>query len=171
LARMILVNVVVEGIFFTGSFAAITWIHSFYNKMSGLALANEWISRDEGMHTEFGIMLYNKYIVNKLPETLVYEIIREAVEIESDFMSAALPTGLLGMNAELMAQYIQFVADQLLVNLNYKKIYNSQNPFGFMNKQSTSVRSGDFFIKTVSDYAKSSYDKPIDAKLDFGEEF
>lgn len=173
LARQLFINIIMEGVFFSGSFCAIFWIYSQYKKMPGLAKANEFISRDEGSHTEFGIYLYNNHIVNKLTQGEVEEILAEAVEIEADFIRAALPAGLLGMNAALMTQYIKFVGDQLLVQLNYKKIFHVKNPFPFMEKQSTSVRIPDFFMDhNVSEYGHHAAAlQPNDMKLDFSDNF
>jgi ribonucleoside-diphosphate reductase beta chain len=173
LAKQILINTIMEGIFFSGSFCAIFWIYSTMRKLPGLAKANEFISRDEGMHTEFGIHLYRNKIKNRLPQKEVFEIVAEAVEVEAEFIRSALPKGLLGMNAELMTQYIQFVADQLLVQLGYQTYFKSTNPFPFMNKQSTSVRIPDFFMdQAVSEYGHHSAGSKVeDNTLDFSEDF
>jgi ribonucleoside-diphosphate reductase subunit M2 len=120
----------VEGIFFSSSFASIYWIKK-RGLMPGLTFSNELISRDEALHTEFAILLYNK-LNKKINKKRVYEIIQEAVEIEKEFITEALPCRLIGMNGRLMCQYIEFVADRLSVQLGYDKIYNSSNPFDFM---------------------------------------
>lgn len=153
LARQILINLIMEGLFFQGSFCIIFWINHQYGKLPGLTKANEFISRDEGMHTDFGIGLYNKKIKNRLSQTTVHQIMNEAVEMEIEFMNEALPVGLLNMNINLMSEYIKFVADKLLTDLQYEKMYFTKNPFGFMDKQSVSIRISDFFIdQNVSEY-------------------
>lgn len=168
LAQVILANAIMEGVFFSGSFCAIFWINHFYHgTLPGLAKANEWISRDEGMHTNYAILLYRKYIVNHLSEFIVHQMFQEAVDIEGAFISDALPSNLKGMNATLMHQYIKFVADGLLVDLGYKRIYNVSNPFEFMSKQSISVRIPDFFI----DQSVSEYGLKHDDGLNFSEDF
>jgi ribonucleotide reductase beta subunit family protein with ferritin-like domain len=168
LAQVILANCIMEGLFFSGSFAAIFWVNHYYKgSLPGLALANEWISRDEGLHTDFAILLYRKYISNKLAESTVHQMFREAVDVETNFINTSLPTGLRGMNAALMTQYIQFVADQLLQDLGYTPIFGESNPFDFMDKQSVSVRIADFFIKSnLTEYAM-----PSASSLAFDENF
>ncbi|HPQ21891.1 MAG TPA: ribonucleotide-diphosphate reductase subunit beta, partial [Saprospiraceae bacterium] len=118
----------VEGIFFSGSFCSIFWLKK-RGLMPGLTFSNELISRDEGMHCDFACLLYNNHIVNKLSKDTVKEIIMDAVEIEKYFVSDALPVNLIGMNADLMCQYIEFVADRLLASLAVSKVYNVENPF------------------------------------------
>ena len=122
--------------------------------MPGLTFSNELISRDEGQHCDFACLLYNKFIQNKLPKLQVEEIIRDAVSIEKEFVSDALPVKLIGMNADLMCQYIEFVADRLLVSLGNEKIYNVENPFPFMEMISLSGKIN-FFEKRVGEYKKS----------------
>ncbi|MBP6794458.1 MAG: ribonucleotide-diphosphate reductase subunit beta [Saprospiraceae bacterium] len=143
----------VEGIFFSGSFCSIFWLKK-RGLMPGLTFSNELISRDEGQHCDFACLLYNKYIQNKLPKLQVEEIIRDAVSIEKEFVSDALPVKLIGMNADLMCQYIEFVADRLLVSLGNEKIYNVENPFPFMEMISLSGKTN-FFEKRVGEYKKS----------------
>ena len=121
----------VEGIFFSGSFCSIFWLKK-RGLMPGLCFSNELISRDEGMHCDFACMIYTDHLQNKLPEETVKDIIINAVEIEKEFVTDALPVNLIGMNAELMCQYIEFVADRLLMELGCDKIYNAKNPFDFM---------------------------------------
>ena len=121
--------------------------------MPGLTFSNELISRDEGLHRDFACMLYTDHIQNKMPESAVYDIIRNAVEIEQEFVSEALPVSLIGMNAELMKQYIAFVADHLLVTLGLKKIYNVTNPFDFMDMISLQGKTN-FFEKRVGEYQR-----------------
>mmetsp|Transcript_36683 Transcript_36683/g.60420 ORF Transcript_36683/g.60420 Transcript_36683/m.60420 type:complete len:388 (+) Transcript_36683:37-1200(+) len=142
----------VEGIFFSGSFCAIFWMKK-RGLMPGLCFSNELISRDEGLHTDFACMLYNK-MVNKLPNERIIEIIADAVEIESEFISDALPVELIGMNSGLMTQYLKFVADRLLVALNVPKHYNVTNPFDWMDLISLSGKTN-FFEKRVGEYSIS----------------
>jgi len=142
----------VEGIFFSGSFCSIFWLKK-RGLMPGLSFSNELISRDEGLHCDFACMLYSQ-LVNKLPEQTVKDIIANAVEYEKEFVSDALPVKLIGMNAELMCQYIEFCADRLLVALGVGKIYNAKNPFDFMEMISLQGKTN-FFEKRVSEYQKS----------------
>ncbi|MBB6609982.1 ribonucleotide-diphosphate reductase subunit beta [Pontibacter sp. Tf4] len=142
----------VEGIFFSGSFCSIFWLKK-RGLMPGLTFSNELISRDEGVHCDFACLLYSM-LVNKLPEERVHEIIRDAVSIEQEFVTDSLPVDLIGMNAKLMSQYIEFVADRLLVDLGYSKIYNSTNPFDFMEMISLQGKTN-FFEKRVGDYQKA----------------
>ncbi|MFI5450750.1 ribonucleoside-diphosphate reductase small subunit [Pedobacter sp. UC225_61] len=142
----------VEGIFFSGSFCSIFWLKK-RGLMPGLTFSNELISRDEGMHCEFACLLYSM-LENKLSEKQVHDIIRDAVEIEKEFITDALPVALIGMNAKLMSQYIEFVADRWISELGYKKIYNASNPFDFMEMISLQGKTN-FFEKRVGDYQKS----------------
>lgn len=142
----------VEGIFFSGSFCSIFWLKK-RGLMPGLTFSNELISRDEGMHCEFACLLY-RMLQNKLSEETVQGIIRDAVEIEKEFITDALPVALIGMNAKLMSQYIEFVADRWLVELGYSKIYHATNPFDFMEMISLQGKTN-FFEKRVGDYQKS----------------
>ena len=142
----------VEGIFFSGSFCSIFWLKK-RGLMPGLTFSNELISRDEGLHTDFACLLY-KHLENKLDTKVVQDIIREAVEYEKEFISVALPVSLIGMNADLMNQYIQFVADRLLVQLGCDKVYNSTNPFDFMDMISLQGKTN-FFEKRVAEYQKA----------------
>ena len=152
---------VVEGIFFSSSFAAIYWIKK-RGLMPGLTLSNEFISRDEAMHCEFAILIYKK-LQKKLTKKRVYEIVREAVEIEKEFITDAIPCRLIGMNTKLMQQYIEFVADRMLLQLGYDKIYSVGNPFDFMELISIESKVN-FFERTNSEYslANKSVDKNID---------
>lgn len=143
----------VEGIFFSGSFCSIYWLKK-RGLMPGLTFSNELISRDEGMHCDFACMIYNQHIENKLPKETVRAIIADAVAIEKEFVSDALPVNLIGMNAELMCQYIEFVADRLLSSLGNEKIYNAENPFPWMDMISIQGKTN-FFEKRVGDYKKS----------------
>jgi ribonucleotide reductase beta subunit family protein with ferritin-like domain len=150
----------IEGIFFSSSFASIYWIKK-RGLMPGLTFSNELISRDEALHTEFAILLYNK-LVKKLNKKRIYEIIQEAVEIEKEFITEAIPCRMIGMNAVLMKQYIEFVADRLIVQLGYDKIYNAANPFDFMELISIESKVN-FFERTNAEYAlaNKSIDKDI----------
>jgi ribonucleotide reductase beta subunit family protein with ferritin-like domain len=143
----------VEGIFFSGSFCSIYWLKK-RGLMPGLTFSNELIARDEGMHTDFAVLLFSK--LNKKPKKKrVYEIIKDAVSIEKDFICDALPCKLIGMNGKLMKQYIEFVADRLIVQLGYEKIWNTENPFDFMEMISMDGKTN-FFEKRVADYSLSS---------------
>jgi ribonucleoside-diphosphate reductase beta chain len=144
----------VEGIFFSGSFCSIFWLKK-RGLMPGLAFSNELISRDEGLHCDFACLLYTQHLVNKLPSSQVAEIIQEAVEIEKEFIIDALPVKLIGMNSDLMSQYIEFVADRLLVELGNEKIYHATNPFDFMEMISIQGKSN-FFERRVGEYQKAS---------------
>lgn len=143
----------VEGIFFSGSFCSIYWLKK-RGLMPGLTFSNELISRDEGMHCDFACLLYNNHIEQKLDDGVITKIIMDAVEIEKEFVSDALPVSLIGMNAELMCQYIEFVADRLLVQLGEPKAYNADNPFDWMDLISIQGKTN-FFEKRVGDYRKS----------------
>ena len=142
----------VEGIFFSGSFCSIFWLKK-RGLMPGLTFSNELISRDEGLHCDFACLLYG-YLQNKLPEARVQSIIADAVRIEQEFVTDALPVSLIGMNAKNMAQYIEFVADRLLVSLGCAKIYNTANPFDFMEMISVQGKTN-FFEKRVAEYQKA----------------
>ena len=143
----------VEGIFFSGSFCSIFWLKK-RGLMPGLSFSNELISRDEGLHCDFACLLYTDHINNQLPQERIYEIILDAVEIEKEFVTVALPVSLIGMNAEMMCQYIDFVADRLLVSLGCEKHYNATNPFDFMEMISLQGKTN-FFEKRVAEYQKS----------------
>ncbi len=159
----------VEGIFFSGAFCSIFWLKQ-RGLMPGLTLSNEFIARDEGLHTEFACLLYSK-IVNRLPKQKVHTLIREAVKIEKKFITKSLPCELIGMNAKLMAQYIEFVADRLCIQLGYPKIYHSSNPFDFMERISLENKDN-FFEKRVSTYAKAAAGKNAeDMKFATNEDF
>ena len=140
----------VEGIFFSGSFCAIFWLKDRGKMVKALGKSNELISRDEGLHTDFAVLLYG-YIQKKLSQERIEEIIREAVEIEENFICESLPCRLIGMNRELMREYIQFVADRLITQLVYNKIYNSKNPFQFMEALSLDGKTN-FFEQRVTEY-------------------
>jgi len=142
----------IEGIFFSGSFCAIFWLKK-RNLMPGLTFSNELISRDEGLHRDFACLLY-KHLNNSLDASVVHEIVREAVEIEKEFVCESLPVSLIGMNKELMSQYIEFVADHLLATLGLEKLYNKSNPFDWMELISLQGKTN-FFEKRVADYQKA----------------
>jgi len=156
----------VEGIFFSGAFCSIYWLKK-RGLMPGLTFSNELISRDEALHCEFAVLLYSK-LQKKVDKNRVYEIIKEAVEIESEFICEALPCRLIGMNSELMTQYIQFVADRLVVQLGYKKIYNVTNCFDWMELISLEGKTN-FFERTVSEYSLAN--KQSDNAFEFNEDF
>jgi ribonucleoside-diphosphate reductase beta chain len=143
----------VEGIFFSGSFCSIFWLKK-RGLMPGLSFSNELISRDEGMHCDFACLLYNNHIVNRLAPEIVKDIIMDAVAIEKDFVSDALPVKLIGMNSDLMCQYIEYVADRLLISLGQPKVYNAENPFQWMELISIAGKTN-FFEKRVGDYQKA----------------
>jgi ribonucleotide reductase beta subunit family protein with ferritin-like domain len=166
-AKRLVAFAIIEGIFFSSSFACIYWIKK-RGLMPGLTFSNELISRDEALHTEFAVLLYSK-IVKKLPKKKIVEIIQEAVEIEKEFITEAIPCRMIGMNAKLMKQYIEFVADRLSLQLGYDKIYNSSNPFDFMELISVESKVN-FFERTNSEYAlaNKSIDKDI---FEFNAEF
>ena len=142
----------VEGIHFSGSFCAIYWLKK-RNLMKGLTFSNELISRDEGLHRDFACMLHNK-LVHQVPEMVALDIITEAVEIEKDFVTNALPVNLIGMNAKQMCEYIEFVADHLLTTLNFQKHYNTPNPFTWMEAISMQGKTN-FFERRVGEYQKA----------------
>ncbi len=143
----------VEGIFFSGSFCSIFWLKK-RGLMPGLSFSNELISRDEGMHCDFACLLYNNHLVERLNPDVVRDIIMDAVAIEKEFVSDALPVKLIGMNAEMMCQYIEFVADRLLTSLGVGKVYNAENPFQWMELISITGKTN-FFEKRVGDYQKA----------------
>ena len=152
-AERLIAFAAVEGIFFSGSFCSIFWLKK-RGLMPGLTFSNELISRDEGMHCDFACLLYNEHIQNKLDKSLIQGMITDAVEIEKEFVSDALPVGLIGMNSDLMCQYIEFVADRLLESLGNDKVYNVENPFPWMELISLQGKTN-FFEKRVGDYQKS----------------
>jgi ribonucleoside-diphosphate reductase beta chain len=152
-AHRLVAFAIVEGVFFSGSFCAIFWLKD-QGKMPGLTFSNELISRDEGLHTDFACLLYRKYITNKLSQDEINAIFIEAVNIEIGFITESLPCELLGMNSKLMVQYIKFVADRLMVQLGHQKIYNTTNPFSFMELISLNTKTN-FFEKKVAEYAKA----------------
>ena len=159
-ATRLLAFACIEGIFFSGAFCSIFWLKK-RGKMPGLTFSNELISRDEALHTEFAIMLYKK-LTKKLSKKKVIEIIKEAVDIEKEFICDALPCRLISMNSKLMSEYIEFVADRLIVQLGYDAIYNTPNPFDFMELISIEGKTN-FFEKRVGEYALAN--KTKDSKV------
>jgi ribonucleoside-diphosphate reductase subunit M2 len=157
----------VEGIFFSGAFCSIFWLKK-RGLMPGLTFSNELISRDEALHCEFAVLLYSN-LLKKMDKSRIHEIIKEAVEIETEFICEALPCKLIGMNSQMMTQYIQFVADRLCVQLGYKKIYNVVNPFDWMELISLEGKTN-FFEKRVGDYALANKTQSKEA-FDFTEDF
>lgn len=152
--RRLLVGALAEGIFFSGPFCVIFWLKKQNKLISGLGTSNELISRDEGMHVEFAVLLYTTMIANPLPEEEVYQLVDEAVKLECEFVHEALPIEMLGMNAQLMDQYIRFIADRFLVSLGLGKKYKDPCPFEWMETISLQGKSN-FFEKRVSEYQKA----------------
>ncbi|MGJ8660947.1 MAG: ribonucleotide-diphosphate reductase subunit beta [Bacteroidota bacterium] len=152
-AERLIAFAAVEGIFFSGSFCSIFWLKK-RGLMPGLAFSNELISRDEGLHCDFACLLYNDHVVNKLSKDKIKEIILDAVEIEKEFVTDALPVRLIGMNSESMGQYIEFVADRLLNELGCEKEFDAVNPFDFMDMISIQGKTN-FFEKRVAEYQKA----------------
>ena len=141
---------IVEGVFFSGSFCAIFWLKSKGKMVKSLGKSNELIARDEGMHTDFAVLLYSK-LINKLDKEVIYDIIKEAVNIEKEFICDSLKCKLIGMNSDLMSEDMEFVADRLLTQLGYDKYYNKSNPFGFMNSMNLDGKTN-FFEQRVTEY-------------------
>lgn len=152
-AQRLLAFAIVEGVFFSGAFCSIFWLKE-RGLMPGLSFSNELISRDEGMHVEFAVLLYSK-LKGRLEQDIVHSIVKEAVEVEKNFILESIPCSMLGMNVELMSVYIEFVADRLLTQLEYDKIWNSANPFPFMERISIETKSN-FFESRVSQYSKAN---------------
>ena len=168
-AERLIAFATVEGIFFSGSFAAIFWLKK-RGLMPGLTFSNELISRDEGLHCDFACALF-RHVDEKPAESRVHEIVRDAVSIEQEFLTEALPVALIGMNNGLMKQYIEFVADRLLNELGYSKIYHQENPFDFMDQISLAGKTN-FFEKRVGEYQKSGVmNKPEELKFDLEADF
>jgi len=157
----------VEGIFFSGAFCSIFWLKK-RGLMPGLTFSNELISRDEALHCEFAILLYSK-MIKKIGKTRIHEIIKEAVEIETEFICEALPCRLIGMNSQMMTQYIQYVADRLCVQLGYDKIYNVTNSCDFMEAISLESKTN-FFEKRVGEYALANKSN-TDIAFEFTDDF
>tara|TARA_Y100000310_G_C20624216_1_gene784976 strand:- start:793 stop:1719 length:927 start_codon:yes stop_codon:yes gene_type:complete len=151
-ATRLLAFACVEGIFFSGSFCSIFWLKK-RKMMPGLILSNDFISRDEGLHVDMAVTMYRR-IQNRLSQELVHHIVKEAVDFEKEFIIESIPCSLIGMNSNLMSQYIEFVADRLLVQFGYPKLYNSENPFDFMEFISMDNKTN-FFEERVSEYSKA----------------
>ncbi len=168
-AERLIAFAAVEGIFFSGSFCSIFWLKK-RGLMPGLTFSNELISRDEGLHCDFACHLYNNHIENKLPEGRIEEIILSALEIEKEFILEALPVRLIGMNADLMEQYLEFVTDRLLDSLGIEKKFNTENPFDFMQNIALQGKTN-FFEKRVAEYQKAGVNTDEGEDLDsaFGE--
>ncbi|MBF4517421.1 ribonucleotide-diphosphate reductase subunit beta [Flavobacterium sp. ANB] len=152
-AERLIAFAAVEGIFFSGAFCSIYWLKK-RGLMPGLTFSNELISRDEGVHCDFAVHLHNHHLVNKVPKDRIKEIIVDALNIEREFVTESLPVSLIGMNATLMTQYLEFVADRLLVELGCDRVYGSANPFDFMDMISLQGKTN-FFEKRVAEYQKS----------------
>ncbi|MEX0274179.1 MAG: ribonucleotide-diphosphate reductase subunit beta [Flavobacteriaceae bacterium] len=163
----------VEGIFFSGAFCSIFWLKK-RGLMPGLTFSNELISRDEGMHCDFAVHLHNNHLINQVPKERITSILTNALDIEREFITESLPVSLIGMNAKLMTQYLEFVTDRLLVELGCEKVYNSTNPFDFMDMISLQGKTN-FFEKRVSEYQKAGVlnkDQDKDAqKISFDADF
>ena len=161
---------VVEGIFFSASFASIFWLKSRNKMTKALGKSNELISRDEGLHTQFAVLIY-EHLNNKASQEIVHEIFREAVDIEIEFITDSIPCRMINMNSDLMSQYIKYVADRLLVQLGFDKIYNCDNPFDFMKSFSLENKSNFFELKTT-EYQHASTAKPLgEESWDFATDF
>jgi len=158
----------VEGIFFSGSFCALYWLKK-RGLMPGLTFSNELISRDEGLHTDFACLLYKKS-VNQIDEVTMEEIVRSAVDCEKFFICESLPVDLIGMNSKMMGDYIEFVADRLLHSLGHKKLYNTVNPFDWMEMISLQGKTN-FFERRVGEYAKAGVMSGLDDKNGGGDMF
>jgi ribonucleoside-diphosphate reductase beta chain len=173
-AERLIAFAAVEGIFFSGSFCSIFWLKK-RGLMPGLTFSNELISRDEGLHCDFAVHLHNNHLVNQVSEERIKEIILNALDIEREFITESLPVRLIGMNSDLMAQYLEFVTDRLLTELNCSKEFNATNPFDFMEMISLQGKTN-FFEKRVAEYQKAGVmqDKKDDASnraLSFDDDF
>ena len=170
-AERLIAFAAVEGIFFSGAFCSIFWLKK-RGLMPGLTFSNELISRDEGMHCDFAVHLHNKHLVNKVSKERILEIIVDALNIEREFITESLPASLIGMNSNLMTQYLEFVTDRLLLELECEKEYNTANPFDFMDMISLQGKTN-FFEKRVGDYQKAGVmDQDKDnSKISFDADF
>ncbi|MEC5165791.1 ribonucleoside-diphosphate reductase beta chain [Flavobacterium sp. PL11] len=170
-AERLIAFAAVEGIFFSGAFCSIFWLKK-RGLMPGLTFSNELISRDEGVHCDFAVHLHNHHLINKVPKERIRSIIVDALNIEREFITESLPASLIGMNAVLMTQYLEFVADRLLVELGCEREYNTSNPFDFMDMISLQGKTN-FFEKKVAEYQKSGVmNSDVDAqKITFDAEF
>lgn len=156
---------IVEGVFFSGAFCSVYWLKSRNLLCKALGKSNELISRDEGLHTDFAVLIY-EHLLNKVTQSRVEEIIKEAVEIEEEFICESLPCRLIGMNSDLMRQYIKYVADRLLFQLGFDQIYNEKNPFDFMSLISLDGKTN-FFEQRSTDYKHASTAKAVESSWDF----
>ncbi|MFL2567055.1 MAG: ribonucleotide-diphosphate reductase subunit beta [Schleiferiaceae bacterium] len=163
-AERLIAFAAVEGIFFSGAFCSIFWMKK-RGLLPGLTFSNELISRDEGMHCDFAVHLHNEHLINKVPKERIIQIITEALDIEREFITESLPVDLIGMNSRLMEQYLEFVTDRLLTELNCPKSYDSENPFDFMDMISLEGKTN-FFEKRVSDYRKAGVGMEQETKED-----
>ena len=169
-AERLIAFAAVEGIFFSGSFCSIFWLKK-RGLMPGLSFSNELISRDEGLHCDFACHLHEHHLSNKVPKNKIKEIILSALDIEKEFITESLPVDLIGMNSALMKQYLEFVSDRLLLDLGCEKVYNTNNPFDFMQNIALQNKTN-FFEKRVAEYAKSNVGEPaLNLELDFDSEF
>jgi ribonucleotide reductase beta subunit family protein with ferritin-like domain len=166
-ATRLLSFAIVEGVFFSGSFCAIYWLKK-RGLMPGLTFSNELISRDEGLHCEFACLLYS-YIKNKVHQSIVYEIFQEAVSIEKEFITESIPCAMIGMNSTMMCQYIEFIANRLLLQLGYDKLWDVENPFDFMELISLRPKTN-FFELRVGEYTKSTINENSN-NFDFSNDF
>lgn len=165
-AERLIAFAAVEGIFFSGSFCSIFWLKK-RGLMPGLSFSNELISRDEGLHCDFAVHLHNHHLVNKVSESRIREIIESALEIEKEFITESLPVSLIGMNSKLMSDYLEYVADRLMIDLKCAPIYKTENPFDFMSNIALENKTN-FFEKRVAEYAKSGVGRSVeDNKLSF----
>ena len=168
-AERLIAFAAVEGIFFSGAFCSIFWLKK-RGLMPGLTFSNELISRDEGMHCDYAVHLHNNHLVNKVPQERIKEIIIDALDIERSFITESLPVSLIGMNAKLMTQYLEFVTDRLLVELGCEKVYNATNPFDFMEMISLEGKTN-FFEKRVSEYQKAGVKSGGTGAISFDADF
>jgi ribonucleoside-diphosphate reductase beta chain len=168
-AERLIAFAAVEGIFFSGSFCSIFWMKK-RGLLPGLTFSNELISRDEGMHCDFAVHLHNNHIVNKVPKERIKEILVDALNIERGFITESLPVSLIGMNAKLMTQYLEFVTDRLLEEFHCEKVYNASNPFDFMEMISLEGKTN-FFEKRVSEYQKAGVKSGGTGTISFDADF
>ncbi len=168
-AERLIAFAAVEGIFFSGSFCSIFWLKK-RGLLPGLTFSNELISRDEGMHCDFAVHLHNNHLINKVPKERIKEIIVSALDIEREFITESLPVSLIGMNAKLMTQYLEYVTDRLLLEFGCEKVYESTNPFDFMEMISLEGKTN-FFEKRVSEYQKAGVKSGGTGSISFDAEF
>ncbi len=168
-AERLIAFAAVEGIFFSGAFCSIFWLKK-RGLMPGLTFSNELISRDEGMHCDYAVHVHNNHLINKVPQERIKEIIIDALDIERSFITESLPVSLIGMNAKLMTQYLEFVTDRLLLELGCEKVYNATNPFDFMEMISLEGKTN-FFEKRVSEYQKAGVKSGGTGAISFDADF